>query len=273
MTSRFRTLVSGTRALEARLADVVERAAATLVRPGALSPLELVDQVVDQMGSHVLPAGRGRFTFPFTDVEITFAAATPRAQAHFEAICDGPPSLQDRVHRRLAAAGCVATGPDIRVSFAPIPDPSWTRPEFQMAFARRDAAAERPAAETTRRVELTVTQGQAERESYAVMTWPIAIGRGTEVRDSRQHLLRVNHVAFREGGDAITHSVSRRHARIELEPGTQRLRLIDDNSAQGTSVIRHGRGITVPRGSRGLALQSGDEIVLGQAKMRVRIDP
>jgi hypothetical protein len=49
--------------------------------------------------------------------------------------------------------------------------------------------------------------------------------------------------------------------------------LLDDNSAQGTSVIRHGKGISVPRGSRGLVLQSGDEIVIGQARLRLRIEP
>jgi hypothetical protein len=271
MTNRIRTLLSGTRALEARLADAVERAAATLVRPGAPSPLEVVDEVVDEIGSQVLPAGRGRFTFPFTDIGITFAAAAPHVQAHFEAICAGPPSLQDRVQRRLAAAGCVAVEPAIHLAFAPAAAAAWPRPEFAIAYARRDPAARRPAPQAAPRVDLTVIHGQAEHDSYAFTIWPIAIGRGAEVRDTRQQLLRVNHVAFREGGDAITQSVSRRHARIEFDAETQRLRLIDDNSAQGTSVIRGGRGIAVPRGSRGLGLQSGDEIVLGQARMRVTI--
>jgi type IV secretory pathway VirB10-like protein len=34
-------------------------------------------------------------------------------------------------------------------------------------------------------------------------------------------------------------------------------------------VIRHGRGIAVPRGSRGLGLEAGDEVVLGQARIRI----
>ena len=121
------------------------------------------------------------------------------------------------------------------------------------------------------RIELIVTRGTADRGAYSFTTLPIAIGRGAEVRDSRHQLLRLNHVAFTEGSDEITRSVSRRHARIEFDPTTDRLRLIDDNSAQGTSVIRDARGIAVPRGSRGLGLQSGDEIVLGQARVRVRI--
>ena len=97
MTTRLRSLLAGTRALEARLAGVVERAAATIVRPGAPMPLEIVDDAIAEIAAQVLPAGRGRFTFPFTDVEITFAAPTPQARAHFEAICAGPPSIGDRV--------------------------------------------------------------------------------------------------------------------------------------------------------------------------------
>jgi hypothetical protein len=65
--------------------------------------------------------------------------------------------------------------------------------------------------------------------------------------------------------------VSRRHARLELDPATQRPRLIDDNSAQGTSVIRDGRSLAVPRGSRGLLLRSGDELVFGQARVALTL--
>jgi predicted component of type VI protein secretion system len=48
-------------------------------------------------------------------------------------------------------------------------------------------------------------------------------------------------------------------------------RLLDDGSAQGTTVVREGRSVTVPHGSRGIRLQSGDEIVLGEARVRVKI--
>ena len=107
--------------------------------------------------------------------------------------------------------------------------------------------------------------------AYQFTTLPIAIGRGADVRDSRNQLLRINHVAFTEGDDDINRTVSRRHARIELDEATGRPRLIDDNSAQGTSIIRSGRGIAVPRGSRGLGLQTDDEIVLGQARVKIKI--
>jgi hypothetical protein len=114
-----------------------------------------------------------------------------------------------------------------------------------------------------------VLQGSATAPTYTFTAWPITLGRGAEVRDNRQQLLRLNHVAFVENGDAVNQSVSRRHAHIDLDARTSRPRVIDDNSAQGTSIIRAGRGIAVPRGSRGLGLQSGDEIVLGQGRVRV----
>jgi hypothetical protein len=46
-------------------------------------------------------------------------------------------------------------------------------------------------------------------------------------------------------------------------------RLHDDRSAHGTGIIRGDRTIPVPPGSRGVRLRSGDEIVIGEA----RLDP
>lgn len=270
MTSRLRNLLPGTRALESRLAAAFEKAAHTVIGPGDAQPLELVEQASDEIARHVHPAGRGRHAFPFNNVSITFAAPTPEQEARFDAICAGPPTLHERVLRRLTSAGCGTADVDVNLSFAVAPDPAWTRPEFHIALARLDPASRAPRGPALR-VELIITHGAADRGAYSFTTLPIAIGRGAEVRDSRHQLLRINHVAFTEGGDEVTRSVSRRHARIELDQATRRPRLIDDNSAQGTSVIRGGRGIAVPRGSRGLGLQSGDEIVLGQARMRVRI--
>jgi pSer/pThr/pTyr-binding forkhead associated (FHA) protein len=119
------------------------------------------------------------------------------------------------------------------------------------------------------RLELTVTHGTADRTVYVFEGAPVAIGRGDEVRDHRQRLLRTNQVAFIDGGDLVNQTVSRRHARIESDETGGSYRLFDDGSAHGTSVIRKGRGLQVPRGTRGMRLQSGDEIVLGQARLRL----
>jgi hypothetical protein len=272
MTPKLKRLLTGTRALESRLAAAFETAARTMVGAEAATALELADLACDEIATHVQPAGRGRYAFPFNRATVTFVAPTPEAQAYFEAICAGPPSLHDRIARRLASAGCDTAGSevDLTVAFAVVPDAAWTRPEFHVALARVNRAP-RPVPEPALCIDLLVTHGTADRGAYSFTTLPIAIGRGEHVRDSRHQLLRINHVAFTEDGGDVNRSVSRRHARIELDRETGRARLIDDNSAQGTSVIRSGRGIAVPRGSRGLGLHSDDEIVLGEARLKVRI--
>ncbi len=273
MTNKLKRLLAAPRDLESRLTAAFETAARRVGGAGggaAAPPLELIELAADDLASYVHPSGRGRRVFPFNRVTVTFTAPTSEDEARFHAICTGPPSLKDRIVRRLVRAGCTATDLDVEVTvaFAAAPDPSWTRP-FGLALARVDPES-RAARGPALRIDLLVTQGTAERGAYTFTTLPIAIGRGVDVRDARHQLLRINHVAFTEGDDEVNKSVSRRHARIELDPRTQRPRLLDDNSAQGTSVIRQGRGIAVPRGSRGLRLQSDDEIVMGQARMIYR---
>jgi hypothetical protein len=121
------------------------------------------------------------------------------------------------------------------------------------------------------RLELRVEHGAAEQPLYAFTAFPVAIGRGANVRDARHQLIRSNHVVFVEGGGEANGTVSRRHARIEHDRTTPGLRLHDDGSAQGTSVVRRGRGFAVPAGARGMRLESGDEIVLGRARLAVEI--
>jgi hypothetical protein len=270
MTNRLKDMLAGTRALEARLAAVFETAARSAVGTGRRQPLEIVESAVDEVARHVLPSGRGRYAFAFNTVRITFVAATPETQAEIEMLCVGSPQLGERVARRLESAGCAATDVEVTHAFAAAADPSWRHPEFHVALSRVD---DRPAPQSaaTVRIDLLVTHGAADRGAYSFTCTPIAIGRGLEVRDSRHQLLRINHVAFTEGADDVTPSVSRRHARIERDEATGRLRLIDDNSAQGTSIVRGGRGLAVPRGSRGLALQDNDEIVVGEARLRLRL--
>jgi pSer/pThr/pTyr-binding forkhead associated (FHA) protein len=77
-------------------------------------------------------------------------------------------------------------------------------------------------------------------------------------------------VAFLERSGDANQTVSRRHAHIAYEPAGRCFRLHDDGSEHGTGVVRLGRTVAVPRGTRGVRLESGDEIVLGDARVRVR---
>jgi predicted component of type VI protein secretion system len=57
---------------------------------------------------------------------------------------------------------------------------------------------------------------------------------------------------------------------VEHDARADAYRVHDEGSSRGTSVIRDGRGQPVPRG-RGLRLRSGDVLVLGDARVRVKI--
>ena len=269
MNKRLADLMAKAQRLESTIAAGIESAARRVSRAPAREPLEVVHAVVDTIAREVQPAGRGRQAFPFNYVRVAVVAATPRARARLRVAFEGPPSLRERVAGHLKAAGCSAPALDVGVSFVGEAGPDWAEPEFNVTFARVAMPA-RPGVRDAR-LELTVTHGVAVQQCYTFTSSPIAIGRGEEVRDSRQRLLRTNDLVFAEGGGDVNDTVSRRHARIEHDEASGTFRVYDDGSAQGTSVVRQGRGIPVPRGTRGTRLQSGDEIVLGQARVRVNI--
>jgi len=277
MKHALKRLLTGTRALESRLAGSIEGRAHAFTGAPVTQPLEIIEHALAEIAGHVQPAGRGRRTFPFNRVGITFLAPTAESRARIDALCASEPPLARRLLDRLHASGCDLADEDVDISidFTDAAGDDWTGP-YGLALARVDAAArvprEAPAPELC--IDLLITAGAADRGAYSFTTLPVAIGRGSEVRDRQERLVRINHVAFLEAaGDGTTanSTVSRRHARIELDADTGRPRVVDDNSAQGTSIIRGGKGIGVPRGSRGLGLQTGDEIVLGQARIKVTV--
>lgn len=271
MNNKISDLLGTAKKLESALAARVESASRRVTGSSASPrhPLELVLAVVDAVEQEIQPAGRGRRAFPFNHIHLQLAAPSSRAKAHLELACEGPPSLQARIMERLGVAGGAVKALAVDVAFTTEAESHWSHGDFDVQYARGAGivtSSVQPA-----RLELTVTHGTAERTVYVFDSAPIALGRGDEVRDDRQRLLRTNQVAFTEAAGEINQSVSRRHARIEHDAAPDAYRLYDDGSAQGTSVIRRGRGFPVPRGAKGLRLQSGDEIVLGQARVRVKI--
>jgi hypothetical protein len=251
-------------AIQTRIEDGVRTPAPAVSR----QPLETVHALVRLVEQEVQPAGRGRVLFPYTQIRISIAAASSRDRARLAAACDGPPSLRERIVERLAAARCDVPGLQVKVTFVAQPKPEWIDSDFHVEYARAALAAPEPA--SPGRLDLAVVQGTAERSSYSFAGGSVSLGRGVEVRDGRDRLIRTNQVAFIEGDGDINASVSRRHARIEHDTASGAFRLHDDGASHGTSVIREGRGLLVPSG-RGLRLRSGDVIVLGQARVRVRV--
>ena len=261
------------RTIESRIARALSRAAEDVSGPGAREPLEIAHAIVDVVDRQVQSGNRGTRVFPFNRVTVSVLAASRDARARFEALFAAPPSLRDRVMDRLRSAGCDVTDLQVDVAYAGRAARSWDNPYFHVTFDRLAtvAVAPVPVDSTPARLEVTVLRGVADRRTYSFATSRIDLGRGAEVRDSRHRLLRTNHVVFVEGSGEVNQTVSRRHAHIALDPDGDH-RLHDDRSEHGTGIVRGGRAIPVPAGSRGVRLRSGDEIALGEARVRIRIE-
>lgn len=263
------------RKLESRISRSLDLAVEGFVGRSAPRPIEIVQAVLDCAERQIQPAGRGRRVFPFNHVTVHVLAASRTDKALFAAVAEGPPSLQRRALERLQSAGCLVDRLDVVVAYAAKAKPGWLAPEYDVTFERLDAepvAEPAPAAPAAPpKLDLAIHTGSAERRAYSFAGGRIDIGRRADVLDQRQQLIRRNHIAFVEGEGDVNRSVSRRHAHIAYLPDAREYRVRDDGSSRGTAVLRGGQTIRVPQGSRGIRLESGDEIALGDARVKVRI--
>lgn len=263
------------RKLESRIARTLDSAVEGFVGRSARQPIEIVQAVLDSAEAQIQAAGRGRRVFPFNHVAVHVLAPTRADKARFEAVAAGPPALRERLVDRLCKAGCDLRGLAVDVVFASRAKPDWIAPEYHVTFDRlpdAPAASPAPAAEPlVPAIDLVVLAGTAAKRSYTFSGGRIDIGRRADVLDHRQRLVRTNHIAFNDGDLGANQSVSRKHAHILYNAGAGEYRLLDDGSARGTAVLRAGQTIRVPQGSRGTRLESGDEIALGEARLRVKI--
>jgi len=265
-------IVDKARAIESRIARALSQVAESAVGgDGSRQPLELVHAIVEAVERQIQSGGRGARLFPFDSIDVAVLAPSRDARAQVQAVFAAAPSLRDRIVAKLHSAGCDVADLDVNVTYTGRSGRQWIHPQFHVTFERIRAADAAPANVAPMHVEVTVLRGTTEPPSYATAAVRIDLGRGIEVRDDRNRLLRTNHVAFTEGATAENQTVSRKHAHIAFDPQSGTHRLHDDGSVHGTGIVRGGRTIPVPPGARGVRLRSGDEIVLGEARVRVRI--
>jgi hypothetical protein len=258
---------------ESTLARTFDRAAQQWSQSGPRGPLEVLHAILEAVDERVEPAGRGRRVFPVNRMKVTVLAPTRDARARLASVLDGGPTLHERIATRLRAARCDTTGLSVRLAYVAQPEDGWTTPECHIDFGQ-GAPAEPAAAETVPQIpeiKLTIAHGAGDKPSYTLTLDRINLGRCEEVRDSRNHLIRTNHVVFKDGDGTVNDTVSRRHAHIDYHDATGDFRISDDRSAHGTSIVRNGTTIPVHVSSRGVRLQTGDEIVLGEARLRVKL--
>src|SRR5262245_19105021 len=260
--------------LESKLARTVDEAAQKMTRSSVREPLEIVHAILVVAEKRIEPAGRGKYVFPFNQINVCIAANSAETRARFEAVFKSEPTLHERIVERLQAAGCELTNLSVNTDYVDSAESHWTSAEFNVEFDRFDGRPQ-PAPHSIvadQNLILTIVNGAAERRDYVFTIARVNLGRCAEVRDNRNRLIRTNHVAFAESAEGPNLSVSRQHAHIECAITPREYRLCDDRSAQGTSVMRDGKTITVPPGPRGIRLQSGDVITLGEARLQVEIE-
>lgn len=247
-----------------------------LVGSSTQQPLEIAHALLEEIDRQVQPAGRGRRVFPFNHLTVELCASSREDKARLTAVIGDADSLRARIAERLRPL-CTLGPLEIRIRFRTSRPTSWGERAYHLELQQIDsppahahARAHAPAP-TPSSIELTVINGAADRRRFSFTTDRVDIGRGAEVVDSRQRLLRRNQIAFGEDGSDVNQTVSRRHAHIVYRESSREYRIYDDNSSRGTHVIRKGTTIPVPPGTRGVALRSDDEVVLGQARLRVRV--
>jgi hypothetical protein len=268
-------IIQKARRLEGTIAQRLTLAARNLVRAGeAREPLELMHAIVDAAEREIQAGGRGTRVFPFNTIDVSIVAPSAHDRARFDTVVNGGTALRDRIADRLQAASCAVDDLEVNTSYVTRPQKHWHDPQFAVAFSR--VARETPEVDSAEsagiRLEVTVIHGAADHRTYAFASDRIDFGRGGEVRSSHHGLIRTNHVAFLETPAEVNRSVSRQHAHIAYDPQSREFRLHDDNSVHGTRVVRKGRTVPVPFGTRGVRLQPGDDIVLGEARVRVKFE-
>jgi FHA domain len=256
------------RRFESRIAGTVDAAAQSMTT-ATREPLEIVHDIVAAVEKRLEAAGRGKYIFPFNQVTIRVAAASRETQARFEAVFGSEPCLRDRILQTLDAAGCDPAPLTIDTVYVDRSEAGWTKPQFNIDFDRIATPAKTPQPQI---LKLTTLRGNSDEPTYVFTMSRINLGRRREIRDNRNRLIRTNHVAFAETGEPNL-SVSRNHAHIDRIGAIPEFRLCDDRSAHGTTLLRNGFTIPVPQGSRGVRLQSGDEIALGEVRLHVEIAP
>lgn len=223
--------------------------------------LEIRREVLQEVARRVEPVGGGEYVFPYNEVRVRIGAPDEERRGLFEAAFVEGDTLEAQIREVLADAGARAA--DLKVTVRVLDGGEPVEVEcLRRARAQEAGAVPRPPA------RLTVLRGEAEEAELEIAANRVNLGRLREVSSESGSLRRRNHIAFADSEK----TVSREHASIRYDAASGKFRLYDSMSQQGTAVFREGRRIEVPRGDRrGVQLQAGDEIHLGNARVKFDI--
>jgi hypothetical protein len=234
----------------------------------AASPLELLQATLAALEEKVQPAGRGARIFPYNRILVRIAQPSGDRDAITAVFRQLDERLRDRLRElRCDAPASLAT--DVSV-IADAEAPLLSVECFQEEVIQPSPSVETVTSKPTT-VAIAVLKGTCEQPEYSFTEPTIAIGRTPDPVDALGNIRR-NLVVFVEARDGISETVARAHARLQRNPDTGEYHLFNEASSNPTVLLRGGRSIRVPpRDPRGLRVQSGDEVQLGRALIRLTI--
>lgn len=233
------------------------------------SPLELLQAVLDTLERRVQPTGRGSRVFPYDKIAIRIA----QPGADRDAIAAVFRQLEPRLRERLAELRCEALLPSLAIDVSVLTESVEAQPMLSVeCTSDEDVPAAPVVSRGHRAMHVAIVKGQCDHTAFTFAEPLVGIGRTAEPVDALGNVRR-NHIAFSDARDGVTETVARAHARIERDPTTGDYHLFNESSSNPTTILRGGRALRAPaRDPRGLRLQSGDEVQLGRAVIRVTFE-
>jgi hypothetical protein len=231
--------------------------------------IELYRDALDQVAARASVGMRGDRVFPFDQIRIELQADLPDRRALLEAVFS-PEQMPSDIRATLLEAGVQA--PEKLTVLVEYPD----QPAVELrVFCEKIQDSHLPAPAVTSPLipmRILTLSGVSSSPDFVASKPHISIGRVAEVSDALGRPVRRNELFFPEAAHEANATVSRAHAHLRFDPATGDWRLYDDGSSLGTTIFRDGRRIEVPaHGTRGVTLRPGDEIYLGQARLRCEL--
>lgn len=274
----MKKIVHHARTIGGAVAGAVRRAVDPPLTADA-RPIDIKRAIVEAVERRLEPAGGGRHVLPGDAVQVKVLAERADQRKALEAVLG---DLPDAIRSRLLEVRCsVPRQFAVDVSYVRRAPEEWEQ-EQRLSVVVNGFEADRrvrPGEDDARRsagpgtvLSIDVMRGQAVRKHLSFGEVTVRIGRSSDPTDDRGRP-RVNDVAFLENDSVENRTVTRGHAVIRFDPHRREYRLFDEGSANGTRVVRGGEVIEVfRRDPMGVALRSGDEVQLGKAALRIRIE-
>lgn len=228
--------------------------------------IEVHRAVLSEIASRVERLPRAKSSFPYSEVHVQ-VLADPDRRRSYELVFTEANALEREVKSYFSDEK-VEFPRNIKVEVALVDmlPADVTARGFDVSYSSTPASS---ASSDAAPIRLTVLEAGTEQTQYCLTKQRINIGRLPEVLDAQMRPVRRNDVALKDEKAGPNSTVSRTHAHLEFDHQTSRFRLFDDGSAHGTSVLRAGSIIPVPRGaSKGVALVHQDEIIIGRVRVR-----